>query len=143
MRQVQFTKHRFGKVLVASAALMLVACARPAFFGDPAAIAALQQLPTPQYAASLDIAKTIASGCAGYSYNLPLERNVDALRNAEDRGTVAARGAANAVALEIDVTTRSLQARYMIDDLALGDRCAVAAGEVARQSGIGALLLPV
>lgn len=48
-----------------------------------------------------------------------------------------------AVDLETDVATRSLLGRYQVDSLEGPDVCAIAAGEVAAQSALGALLVRI
>ena len=46
------------------------------------------------------------------------------------------------VDLELDVATRSLQARYNVD-LNSADLCAVGLGELGRKSAVSAVLIPV
>ena len=122
--------------------LLLAACAGPRVIsGDPQAAAALRALPATQYAATVALAQTVANRCATYGYNVPLGQVVDAQRTAQGKGLATARTQVAAVDLETDVATRQLLARYEVAALEGPDVCAVASGEVARQSALGALLV--
>lgn len=124
--------------------LVLASCAGPRIVtGDPQAAAALRALPAAQYAATVALAQVLAKDCAIYQYNVPLGQVVDEQRAAQGIGLATARTQVTAVELETDVATRSLLARYEIPALEGPDVCAVAAGEVARQSALGALLVRI
>lgn len=124
--------------------LGLVACASSEpVTGDPQAAAALRAQPATQYAATVALAQTVANRCAIYQYNLPLGRVVDEQRTAQGIGLATARTQVAAVDLETDIATRNLLARYEVEALEGPDVCAVAAGEVARQSALGALLVRI
>lgn len=121
--------------------LALAACSQQTVItGDPEAVAALRALPPAEYAATVALAQRVANGCAIYSYDVDLGQAIDAQRTATGTGLATAQTQVVAVDLETDVATRSLLARYEIEDLSGPDVCAVAAGEVARSSGLGALL---
>lgn len=111
--------------------------------GDPQAAAALRALPAPQYAATVALAQTVANRCTIYSYNVALGQVVDEQRTAQGIGLATARTQVAAVDLETDVATRSLLGRYQVDSLEGPDVCAIAAGEVAAQSALGALLVRI
>lgn len=108
--------------------------------GDAEAAATLRSLPAGQYAAQVALAQIVANRCAIYTYNLALGQVVDAQRAATGEDLAAAQTNPLAVEAETDVATRSLLARYEVPELAGPDVCAIAAGEVARKSGLGALL---
>lgn len=125
-----------------AALLFVAACTGPRVVtGDPQAAAALRALPPAQYAATVALAQTVANRCAIYGYNVPLGQVVDAQRTAQGTGLATARTQVAAVDLETDVATRQLLARYEVAALEGPDVCAVASGEVARQSALGALLV--
>lgn len=108
--------------------------------GDPEAVAALRALQPAEYAATVALAQRVANACPVYKYDVALGQAIDAQRTATGTGLATARTQVTAVDLETDVATRSLLARYQIEQLAGPDICAVAAGEVARRSALGALL---
>ena len=108
--------------------------------GDPEAVAALRAQPSAQYAATVALAQQVANGCAVYQYRVDLGRAIDAQRAATGSNLAVAQAQVLAVDLETDVATRSLLARYEVAALEGPDVCAIAAGEVARRSALGALL---
>ena len=122
----------------------LAACGGPRVVtGNPQAAAALRALPATQYAATVALAQTVANRCAIYSYNVALGQVVDKQRTAQGTGLATAQTQVAAVDLETDVATRSLLGRYEVESLDGPDVCAIAAGEVAAQSALGALLIRV
>ncbi|MEL6571476.1 MAG: hypothetical protein AAFQ64_07455 [Pseudomonadota bacterium] len=122
--------------------ILCAACAGPqTVTGDPQAAAALRAQPAAQYAATVALAQTVANRCDIYRFNVALGQVVDAQRVAQGTGLATARTQVSAVELETDIATRNLLARYEVAELAGPDVCAVAAGEVARQSALGALLV--
>ena len=126
---------------VTVACFALAACSQQTVItGDPQAVAALRALPPAEYAATVALAQRVANGCAVYAYDVDLGQAIDAQRTATGTGLATAQTQVIAVDLETDVATRSLLARYQIAALEGPDVCAVAAGEVARSSGLGALL---
>lgn len=131
--------YKFAAIL-----MMCAACAGPqTVTGDPQAAAALRAQPAAQYAATVALAQIVANRCAIYQYNVALGRVVDEQRAAQGVGLATARTQVTAVELETDVATRNLLARYEVEALEGPDVCAVAAGEVARQSALGALLVRI
>jgi len=128
--------------LTLPALIVLVACSTTqTISGDPEAVAALRAQPAAQYAATVALAQTVANRCAIYDYRLALGQAIDAQRAATGTNLAIARTQVNAVDLETDVATRSLLARYEVAALEGPDVCAIAAGEVARRSALGALLI--
>lgn len=111
--------------------------------GDPQAVAALRALPSGQYAAQVALAQIVANRCGIYTYNVALGQVIDAQRAATGEDLATAQANPVAVEAETDVATRSLLARYEVPELTGPDVCAIAAGEVARKSGLGALLIRV
>jgi hypothetical protein len=109
--------------------------------GDPEAVAALRAQPAAQYAATVALAQSVANRCAVYDYRGDLGRAIDAQRAATGTNLAIARTQVTAVDLETDVATRTLLARYEVAALDGPDVCAIAAGEVARRSALGALLV--
>lgn len=124
--------------------LALAACGPrvpPVIQGDPTATAALLALPESQFFAQSELARQIADRCATVGFNQRFSNAVAAQRFGANLDTVRAANR-NALALEMDVGTRSLQARY---DVAFNeaDLCAIAQGELARKSALSAVLLPI
>lgn len=135
-------KSKFLMAFVSS--LTVTACSSTqTISGDPEAVAALRAQPAAQYAATVGLAQILANRCAVYDYRVSLGQAIDAQRAATGSNLAIARTQVTAVDLETDVATRSLLARYEVTALEGPDVCAIAAGEVARRSAIGALLIPV
>lgn len=111
--------------------------------GDAQAAATLRALPAGQYAAQVALAQIVANGCGIYTYNVALGQVIDAQRAATGEDLASVQTNPLAVETETDVATRSLLARYEVPELTGPDVCAIAAGEVARKSGLGALLIRV
>ncbi len=109
--------------------------------GDPEAVAALRAQPAAQYAATVALAQTVANRCGAFDYRVSLGQAIDAQRVATGTNLAIARTQVTAVDLETDVATRSLLARYEVAALEGPDVCAIAAGEMARRSALGALLV--
>jgi len=128
--------------LVAIFASYLCACVgQAAVNGDSRAAAALRALPAPEYAATVALAQTIANRCAIYRYNISLGAVVDDQRAAQGTGVIGAQRQPIAVDLEIANLTAQLLQSYQVLELVGPNVCAVASGEVAAQTALGALLV--
>jgi hypothetical protein len=127
-----------------TALVLLAACATsngPArSFDDPAA-QALAALPVPEYFATVALAGRVARGCDRYRFDAEFESQMNALRNAQDRGSLVAAMQRNAIEMETDVAERSFIARHRVD-LASSDLCPAADAENLSASALSALLVP-
>jgi hypothetical protein len=109
--------------------------------GDPTATAALLELPEAQFFAQSELARQIADRCTTVGFNQLFSTSVAAHRFGANAETMRAANR-NAGVLELDVGTRSLQARY---DVAFNEAnlCPIAEGELARKSALSAILIPI
>ncbi len=126
-------------------AVGLAACSpQPAAMiqGDSTATAALLDLTDAQFFAQTQLARQVSDACATIGFN---QRFNEALINHRYGGSnqrLVATANSRAVDLEKDVATRSLQARYdvVFDQESL---CVIGNGEIARQSALSAVLVPI
>lgn len=124
--------------------LALAACGPrvpPMIQGDPTATAALLAMPETQFFAQSELARQIAARCPTIGFNQRFSNAVAAQRFGAE---VDARRAANqgAFSLELDVGSRSLQARHGVA-LTEVDLCPIGEGELAAKTGLSAVLIPL
>lgn len=128
--------------LIAIVALAGCVAQPPALIqGDPTATATLFALPDAQFFAQTQLAAKIAAACPTLAFNQPFNEALIAKRYDGPSARLVRTANSRAVDLELDVATRSLQARYDVD-LSDANLCAVGTGEIARMSALSALLIP-
>lgn len=105
------------------------------------AVDALIALPPAQFAAALGLATEVSQGCTAYKFSPEIQDRIIEARRASGAPSVAGANAAG-ISIELDVATRSFQAKH---DLVVGqdNTCTAIANEVADQSAISAVLIPV
>lgn len=127
------------------AILALAACGPrvpPIVQGDPTATATLVAMPDAQFFAQTRLARQISDRCATIGFNQGFNAALVNQRYGENSRAAIAIANGRGVDLELDVATRSLQARYNVD-LNSADLCAVGLGELGRKSAVSAVLIPV
>lgn len=126
------------------AVLAMAGCVQPPpalVQGDPTATATLFALPDAQFFAQTQLAAKIAAACPTLAFNQPFNDALIAKRYDGPSARLVQTANSRAVDLELDVATRSLQARYDVD-LSSTNLCAVGTGEITRQSALSAVLIP-
>lgn len=122
----------------------LAACdanSRPArAFSDPA-VQKLYGLPVPDYAGTARLAQQITVSCTRYRFDIAVYSNVNKKRNAEGRGSTAAKTLTGGVDVMTSVLTREFQGDYGVT-VGQSDLCAAADQESAKNSALASLLAP-
>ena len=122
----------------------LAACdanSRPArAFSDPA-VQKLFSLPVPDYAGTARLAQQVTKSCPRYRFDSAVYANVNKKRNAEGRGSTAAKSLTGGVDVMTSVLTREFQGDYGVT-VGQSDLCTAADQESAKNSALAALLAP-
>lgn len=110
--------------------------------GNPTATAALLALPDAQFFAQTQLAAKVANACPELGFNQRFNAALIAQRYGGNSAGLVQTANSRAVDLELDVATRSLQARYEVD-LTETNLCTVGLGELMREAPLAAVLLPI
>ena len=114
---------------------------RPARAFSDSAVQKLYSLPVPDYAGTARLAKQITQTCPRYRFDSGLYANVNKKRNAEGRGSTAAKTQSGGVDVMTSVLTREFQSDYGVT-VGQSDLCAAADQEAAKNSALASLLAP-
>lgn len=122
----------------------LAACdanSRPArAFSDPA-VQKLYSQPVPDYAGTARLAQQITGSCPRYRFDTAVYSNVNKKRNAEGRGSTAAKTQSGGVDVMTSVLAREFQATYGVT-VGQSDLCAAADQESTKNTALASLLAP-
>lgn len=109
---------------------------------DDPAVQNLLALPVPDYFATLSVAADVARNCDRYRYDAELDSALNALRNANGTGSVAAASQRTAIVMETDVRQRSFLAKHALASVNT-DLCPAGDAEMLENSAISAMLVPL